>query len=346
MFVDDRRSAGVVCVACALTAVAMWSGSAAAELHDRGHGLIYDSARGITWLQDANYARTSGFDADGQMNLAVARSFANNLVYSGFDDWLLPRVHSGSYEHDLETLLEVSLLNPHNGTTPLPNPGPFVNFETQIGYWHPGAGAWSTQTWYWIYDDPWQSHGHYYGELGGYYIPWPIRLGDVQGQIPTDYDNGLHGGSFDTFSGWSVTGGGSAELVDRHGGNMVKLTTGSPVNLKQKLDTPVAEFILSYDLDMSETWGQDLYVYLNHVLIDTVWNTTAGLVHREVPVTDPALLGLDEVELCFTVDYSSAGKVAYLDNIAIVPEPTSGVVAVAAIGGLALSRRRRRPGAV
>ena len=30
--------------------------------------MIYGSDLGITWLQDANYAQTSGCDADGRMN--------------------------------------------------------------------------------------------------------------------------------------------------------------------------------------------------------------------------------------------------------------------------------------
>ena len=39
-----------------------------AALIDRGGGLIYDDVLDITWLQDANYAQTSGYDADGFMN--------------------------------------------------------------------------------------------------------------------------------------------------------------------------------------------------------------------------------------------------------------------------------------
>ena len=31
-----------------------------AALYDRGEGLIYDDVLDITWLQDANYAMTSG----------------------------------------------------------------------------------------------------------------------------------------------------------------------------------------------------------------------------------------------------------------------------------------------
>jgi len=33
-----------------------------AILTDRGGGLIYDDDLNITWLQDANYADTSGYD--------------------------------------------------------------------------------------------------------------------------------------------------------------------------------------------------------------------------------------------------------------------------------------------
>ncbi len=315
-----------------------------AELYDRGHGMIYDSSRYITWLQDSNYAKTSGFEADGKMNLLWAKSFANNLVYAGIDDWILPRVHAGSYEFDLETLLEVSLLNPwHIGTTPLPNPGPFINFDTLAGYWHLGSGSWSGQTWYFIYDDPWQAHGHYSGDYGGNYIPWPICIGDVAGQIPSDYDKSLYGGSFDSFQGWDVTGGGSAEIVDRSGENMVKLITGSSVNLKQLLDTPDSDFVLSYDVDMSETWGQDLYVYLDGTLIDSVYNSTSGKVFRQIEITNPALMGLSEAELRFTLDYSSSGYVAYVDNIEIVPEPTTSMLLVLGVMGLLQRRRATRP---
>ena len=41
------------------------SGAAQAALHDRGGGLVYDDVLNVTWLQDANYAQTSGYDADG-----------------------------------------------------------------------------------------------------------------------------------------------------------------------------------------------------------------------------------------------------------------------------------------
>ena len=61
-----------------------------ATLWDRGGGLIYDDDFDITWLADANYAMTSGYDADGRMNMMDALTWSENLVYGGLDDWRLP----------------------------------------------------------------------------------------------------------------------------------------------------------------------------------------------------------------------------------------------------------------
>lgn len=74
----------------ALLAGLALSGAAQAALIDRGGGMIYDDVLNITWLQDANYAKTSGYDADGQMNWADANAWAANLSYGGYDDWRLP----------------------------------------------------------------------------------------------------------------------------------------------------------------------------------------------------------------------------------------------------------------
>lgn len=74
------------------------SGVAKAALNDRGGGLIYDSDLNITWLADANYAKTSGYDADGLMNWSAANTWAANLVYHDsvrnvdYSDWRLPTV--------------------------------------------------------------------------------------------------------------------------------------------------------------------------------------------------------------------------------------------------------------
>jgi hypothetical protein len=75
-----------------------------AALIDRGNGMIYDEVLNITWLQDANYAQTqyetnSGEpglegDADGRMTWNAAQSWADNLIYNGYDDWRLPSISS------------------------------------------------------------------------------------------------------------------------------------------------------------------------------------------------------------------------------------------------------------
>jgi hypothetical protein len=69
-----------------------FTSTASAALIVRPGGMVYDSDRNITWLQDANYAQTSGYDADGLMNWDDANTWASNLVYGGYSDWRLPAV--------------------------------------------------------------------------------------------------------------------------------------------------------------------------------------------------------------------------------------------------------------
>lgn len=89
-----------------MAAALMLPGVAGATLIDRGNGLIYDDVLDITWLQDANYAVTSGYTADnavnngsnaydnifsdGRMGWDAAVAWADQLVYQGYDDWRLP----------------------------------------------------------------------------------------------------------------------------------------------------------------------------------------------------------------------------------------------------------------
>jgi len=84
------------------------SGGAQAELFDRGGGMIYDSTLNLTWLADVNYAKTSGYAAahaggstsngtyiepGGQMGWHAAQTWADGLVYGGFEDWRLPTIN-------------------------------------------------------------------------------------------------------------------------------------------------------------------------------------------------------------------------------------------------------------
>jgi len=82
---------------------------AQALLIDQGGGLIYDNVLDITWLQDANYAQTSGYDTDGMMTWAQAVTWADTLSYYDsvrdytYTDWRLPQtlpVNGTSYEYN------------------------------------------------------------------------------------------------------------------------------------------------------------------------------------------------------------------------------------------------------
>ncbi len=50
----------------------------------------YDTVLGITWLADANYAKTSGAHSSGLMTWSAAKAWAEALDIYGFNDWRLP----------------------------------------------------------------------------------------------------------------------------------------------------------------------------------------------------------------------------------------------------------------
>ena len=67
--------------------------SSQAALENKGGGLIYDNVNDITWLADASYAVTSGYDDDGLMKWSDAIEWVetlNSQSYAGYYDWRLP----------------------------------------------------------------------------------------------------------------------------------------------------------------------------------------------------------------------------------------------------------------
>lgn len=46
----------------------------------------------MTWLQDANYVKTSGYNDDGRLTWPNALDWVSQLSYQGFDDWRLPTI--------------------------------------------------------------------------------------------------------------------------------------------------------------------------------------------------------------------------------------------------------------
>lgn len=106
--------------------------SAWAGLTDLGNGLIYDSDLNIIWLQDANYAMTSGYDSDGKMTWDDAKTWAENLSYQGYNDWRLP-ISDPSCSGNNCTKSEMGHLFYIDGITSS-NHGPFKNVQAYT-YW-------------------------------------------------------------------------------------------------------------------------------------------------------------------------------------------------------------------
>ncbi len=83
------KNLGILCSSVLMLGLAS---TAQATLLDRGNGMIYDTVQDLTWLQDANYAQTSGYDGDGHMTWDNATSWVAGLNYGGYSDWRLASV--------------------------------------------------------------------------------------------------------------------------------------------------------------------------------------------------------------------------------------------------------------
>lgn len=185
------------------------TGTLDAELIDRGGGLIYDSDQDVTWLQDANYAQTSGYDSDGRMNWCEAVAWADQLVYGGYDDWRLPTTMDEPQEwgYDGTTTVGYSITTSEMGYMyyenlgnlgyfstdwPWPDPydepypgqpgwglnntGPFINLQSYY-YWSGTERAtYPICAWYFIFSDGMQGE---MGKEGNSPInAWAVRPGN------------------------------------------------------------------------------------------------------------------------------------------------------------------------
>jgi len=170
-------------------------GSAQAALIDRGGGFIYDDVLDVTWLQDANYAQTSGFDPDGRMTWDTAVSWADGLsVYDSvrdvtYDDWRLATTlqpdpscssQSGggvSFGYDC-TGSEMGHLFNVDGIS-AGTPGLFTNLQSDL-YWSGTEYAPNTYgAWYFYFDGGYQ---HNYSKGYGSYA-LAVRSGDVAASV-------------------------------------------------------------------------------------------------------------------------------------------------------------------
>lgn len=192
------------------------SGGAQAALIDRGGGLIYDNVLNITWLQDANYARTSGYATDGRMTWSEATTWAANLTYVDtvrnvtYDDWRLPfvvdtgesgcnfafdgtdcgynvqTVSDGVVYNEIATLWYTTLGNKAyydtSGNGPqtdwgLTSTGPFVNLQSYF-YWSDTAYASGPANGGWYFNTYNGRQDDLFYQIYAFYA-WAVRPGDV-----------------------------------------------------------------------------------------------------------------------------------------------------------------------
>ena len=177
----------------------------------------YDPNLNITWLADANYAFTSGYDDDGRMSWDAANAWIGTLnaaTYLGTDQWRLPTmVDTGTpgcnYSYnwtdcgynvqtisgttvysEMAALFHVTLGNlsytdafgnPAQSGWGLKNTGPFLNI--QGGY----AFYWSGLEYALNSDAAWDySFGYGYQDGNYKYVEshvWPVASGDILNTI-------------------------------------------------------------------------------------------------------------------------------------------------------------------
>lgn len=167
-----------------------------ATLIDRGGGMIYDTDLNITWLQDANYAKTSGYDDDGRMYWSDAMAWAENLVYGGYSNWRLPTTiqldPSCSFQYEDGTndfssgyncvgsemghLMYTELGNTAGES--LVNTNPFINLQP---FWYLSGTEFSPSpnlVWFFNFNDGFLSAGGK-SHPDNYLYAWAIHPGDV-----------------------------------------------------------------------------------------------------------------------------------------------------------------------
>jgi len=157
------------------------SGSAFADLYDRGEGLIYDSDLNITWYDYTYVDTVNDGDAWGQ-----AMAWAATLDIGGVTGWRLPTTPGTATgyvnEGEMGHLYYVGLGNTANQEAFI-NLGPFQNL-TGDTYWY-GTEYGTNEAWDIHMRTGNQSH---YNKINWHYRALAVHDGDVRAPLPIPGD--------------------------------------------------------------------------------------------------------------------------------------------------------------
>ncbi len=149
--------------------------------------LIFDDDLNITWLGDANFSQTSGFDSDGRMSWFDAILWVGSLTVGGFTDWRLPEADppcgeggSNCVNSEMGHLFYLELGGTAGSsifTSVDPDLALFINL--QDGGYHTGTEDSIDGAWDFDFDDGQQGSD----DKTDFAYAWAVRDGDV-GQAP------------------------------------------------------------------------------------------------------------------------------------------------------------------
>ena len=229
----------------ALLAFALVSVSGVAQAALQGRDLngspdsfeaYYDTVLDITWLGDANYARTSGYDTDGFMTWSEAKTWAANLSFHDavnnitYDNWRLPAINpvngvsfNLSYRTDGSSDLGYNITSPHSElaymySVNLGNPGYYTPEGTV-------SDCFSSELPCTNFDPIAFFSGGYYGVAYFFEYFWSgTQFFNPNDAFPIPYDEawafGMHdggqvaGSEFNTFGAWAVSPGDVAAVPE------------------------------------------------------------------------------------------------------------------------------------
>ena len=181
-------SVGLISLGMASSVDAALIGRLASTPGGTDYQAYYDDVADLTWLADANYAQTSGYNTDGLMSWQAANDWAAQLTVGGVSGWRLPTtmqpdatcsIQSGSESYgynctnsELGNLFYNALGNSAGSLT---NTGPFSNIQSNV-YWSATEyAAWAGGAWRLNMSNGFQVKTN----KGNGYYGWAVQSGDV-----------------------------------------------------------------------------------------------------------------------------------------------------------------------